>query len=167
MIPWAYTMLQLRFAYATQACLVMIIGYELVAVWVKHTPAQVLVSNNFFFLSSVIIGMVAGYTIERGYRTHFLQRRLIEAQRAELALHNEQLDSALQKSLDGLRRQAAELKASRAEDSLTGEAPSRPRPAAVRLANRAAATTRFSIPQSHRVVGDSDCRGRTSLEPEV
>ena len=113
-IPWAYTMLQLRFAYATQACLVMIIGYELVAVWVKHTPAQVLVSNNFFFLSSVIIGMVAGYTIERGYRTHFLQRRLIEAQRAELAVHNEQLDSALQKSLDGLRRQAAELKASRA-----------------------------------------------------
>jgi signal transduction histidine kinase len=113
-IPWAYTMLQLRFAYATQACLVMIIGYELVAVWVKHTPTQVLVSNNFFFLSSVIIGMVAGYTIERGYRTHFLQRRLIEAQRAELAVHNEQLDSALQKSLDGLRRQAAELKASRA-----------------------------------------------------
>ncbi|MGH3214220.1 MAG: hypothetical protein ACRDL9_06550, partial [Trebonia sp.] len=69
-IPWAYTLLQMRFAYATLACLVMIIGYELVAVWVKHTPAQVLVSNNFFFLSSVIIGMVAGYTIERGYRTH-------------------------------------------------------------------------------------------------
>jgi len=113
-IPWAYTMLQLRFSSATRACLVMIIGYEAVAIWVRHTPAQVLVSNNFFFLSSVVIGMVAGYTIERGYRTHFLQRRLIEAQRAELAVHNEQLDSALQKSLDGLRSQAAELKASRA-----------------------------------------------------
>jgi signal transduction histidine kinase len=113
-IPWAYTMLQLRFSSATRACLVMIIAYEAVAVWVRHTPAQVLVSNNFFFLSSVVIGMVAGYTIERGYRTHFLQRRLIEAQRAELAVHNEQLDSALQKSLDGLRSQAAELKASRA-----------------------------------------------------
>lgn len=113
-IPWAYTMLQLRFAYATAACLVMIVGYELAAVWVKHTPAQVLVSNNFFLLSSVVIGMVAGYTIERGYRTHFLQRRLIEAQRAELAIHNEQLDSALQESLSGLRSQAAELRASRA-----------------------------------------------------
>jgi signal transduction histidine kinase len=113
-IPWAYTMLQLRFTYATRACLVMIIGYELVAIWVRHTPTQVLVSNNFFFLSSVVIGMVAGYTIERGYRTHFLQRRLIEAQRAELAIHNEQLGSALQESLIGLRRQAAELQASRA-----------------------------------------------------
>jgi signal transduction histidine kinase len=85
-----------------------------VAVWLEPTPIQILINNNFFFLSAVIIGMVAGYTIERGLRTDFLQRRLIEAQRAELAVHNAQLDSELQKSLDGLRRQAAELQASRA-----------------------------------------------------
>ena len=113
-IPGVYTVLQLRFLYATWACLVIIIGYELVAIWVKPAPVEILVSNNFFFISEVVIGMVAGYTIERGFRTHFLQQRLIEAQRAELAVHNEQLDSALQKSLDDLRRQAAELRASRA-----------------------------------------------------
>jgi signal transduction histidine kinase len=113
-IPWAYTVLQLRFSYATRACLAIIIGYEIVAVWLEPTPIQILINNNFFFLSAVIIGMVAGYTIERGLRTDFLQRRLIEAQRAELAVHNAQLDSELQKSLDGLRRQAAELQASRA-----------------------------------------------------
>ena len=76
------------------------------------TPIHILVNNNFFFLSAVIIGMVAGYTIERGLRTDFLQRRVIEAQRAELTVHNAQLDSALQESLEGLRRQAAELQAS-------------------------------------------------------
>ena len=113
-IPWAYTVLQLRFSYATRACLAIIIGYEIVAVWLEPTPIQILINNNFFFLSAVIIGMVAGYTIERGLRTDFLQRRLIEAQRAELAVHNAQLDSGLQKFRDGLRRQAAELQASRA-----------------------------------------------------
>lgn len=113
-IPWAYAVVQLRFSYATWACLACIVGYELVAIWLKPTPVRILVNNNFFFLSAVIVGMVAGYTIERGFRIHFLQRRLIEAQRAELAVHNEQLDSALQESLDGLRRQAAELRASRA-----------------------------------------------------
>jgi signal transduction histidine kinase len=113
-IPWAYTVLQLRFSYATKACLAIIIGYEIVAVWLEPTPIEILINNNFFFLSAVIIGMVAGYTIERGLRTDFLQRRLIEAQRAELAVNNAQLDSELQKSLDGLRRQAAELQASRA-----------------------------------------------------
>jgi signal transduction histidine kinase len=113
-IPWAYAVVQLRFSYATWACLACIIGYEFVAIWLKPTPVEILVNNNFFFLSAVIVGMVAGYTIERGFRIHFLQRRLIEAQRAELAVHNEQLDSALQESLDDLRRQAAELRASRA-----------------------------------------------------
>jgi len=113
-IPWAYAVVQLRFSYATWACLVCIIGYEFVAIWLKPTPVQILVNNNFFFLSAVVVGMVAGYTIERGFRIHFVQRRLIEAQRAELADHNEQLGSALQESLDGLRRQAAELRASRA-----------------------------------------------------
>jgi signal transduction histidine kinase len=113
-IPWAYTLLQLRFSYATCACLAIIIGYEFVAIVLQPTPVRILVNNNFFFLSAVIIGMVAGYTIERGLRTDFLQRRVIEAQRAELTVHNAQLDSALQESLEGLRRQAAELQASRA-----------------------------------------------------
>src|SRR5215472_8783309 len=113
-IPWAYTLLQLRFSYATWACLAIIIGYEIVAVLLQPTPVQILINNNFFFLSAVIIGMVAGYTIERGLRTDFLQRRVIEAQRAELTIHNAQLDSALQESMDGLRRQAAEIQASRA-----------------------------------------------------
>lgn len=113
-IPWAYTLLQLRFSYATRACLAIMIGYEAVAMWLKPTPLEILINNNFFFFSSVIIGIVAGYTIERGLRTGFLQRRLIEAQRAELAVHNAQLDSALQDSLEELRHKAAELQASRA-----------------------------------------------------
>jgi signal transduction histidine kinase len=113
-IPWAYTVLQLRFSSATKACLVIMAGYEFVAIWLKPTPAEILLSNNFFFLSSVIIGMVAGYTIERGLRTDFLQRRLIESQRAELAKHNVQLDSALQASLEEVRQKAEDLQDSRA-----------------------------------------------------
>jgi signal transduction histidine kinase len=114
LIPWAYTVLQLRFSSATVACLIVMAGYEVVAIWLAPTPAEILVSNNFFFLSSVIIGMVAGYTIERGLRTDFLQRRVIETQRAELAEHNVQLDSALQISLEEVRRKAEDLQTSRA-----------------------------------------------------
>lgn len=113
-IPAAYTLLQLRFAWATAVCVIMIAAYEVVAIWVQSLPGSLLLTNNVFFLSSLSIGMVAGYTIERGARTEFLQRRLIETQREELARHNVQLDSALQASLDEVRRQAAELQASRA-----------------------------------------------------
>ena len=46
-------------------------------------------------------------------RTDFLQRRLLEAERAQLAAHNAQLGSELAASVEQLRRQAAELQASR------------------------------------------------------
>src|SRR5207248_5279004 len=80
-IPWAYSVLRLRFAYATAAAATILVGYEVVAVWVKHTPPDILVNNNFFFISSVIVGMAAGYTIERSMRAEFLQRRLIDRER--------------------------------------------------------------------------------------
>src|SRR5919198_4891606 len=80
-IPWAYSVLRLRFLYATAAAAKILVGYEVVAVWVKDTPADILVNNNFFFVSSVIVGMAAGYTIERGMRAEFLQRRLIDRER--------------------------------------------------------------------------------------
>ena len=56
---------------------------------------------------------VALYTMARGLRADFLRRRVIEAQRAELAARNAELSSALDASVAQLRRQAAELQASR------------------------------------------------------
>jgi signal transduction histidine kinase len=120
-VPWAYAVLQLRFCYATAACLAIMAGYEAVAVWLRPTPPEILINNNFFFLSAVIIGMVAGYTMERGLRTDFLQRRVIEAQRAELAAHNAQLGSALEASVAQLHSQAAELQASRTRIVAAGD----------------------------------------------
>ncbi len=113
-VPWGFTVLQIRFSYAVKVSILILAGYEAVAIWVKPTPAEILINNNFFFVSAVIIGMVAGYTMERSVRTDFLQRRLIEAQREELAHHNVQLDSALQESLEEVRHKAEELQASRA-----------------------------------------------------
>ena len=60
-VPWVYTVLQLRFAYAAKACLAIMIGYEAVAVWLKPTPPEILVNNNFFFL---------GRHPRRGRRVH-------------------------------------------------------------------------------------------------
>ena len=79
----AYTLLQLRFAYVTVTCLLLMAAYEWVAISVKATPGLVLLSNNFFFFSANVIGMIAGYTLERGVRTDFIQRQVIEKQRRE------------------------------------------------------------------------------------
>ena len=120
-IFWTYTLLQLRFAYATVACGAIIVGYEVVAIWFTDTPIEILVNNNFFFLTAAILGVAAGYNIEDGIRTSFLQRRLIEEQRAELAERNVELDAALRTSLDEVRTQAQELRASRARIVVAGD----------------------------------------------
>ncbi len=78
----AYTLLQLRSAYVTVTCILIMAAYEWLAV-IKATPALILLSNNFFFFSANAIGMLAGYTLERSVRTDFLQRRVIETQRQE------------------------------------------------------------------------------------
>ena len=58
-----------------------------------------LISNKFFFLSAVIIAVVARYPMERGLRTDFLQRRVIDARRAELQARIARLGTELEASV--------------------------------------------------------------------
>jgi hypothetical protein len=106
----AYTLLQLQVVYAAMACLLCLGAYEWVAIVVKTTPNMILLNNNFFFVSANVIGMLAGFVIERGVRTDFLQRRVIEMQRreAEKLLRNvlpEEIARRL-KAEEGARREA-------------------------------------------------------------
>ena len=112
-VQWSYAVVQLRFHWATVAALTVVAAYELTAVWHRPVSVEVFINNNFFLLSTVIIGMLAGYTIERGVRSDFIQRRLIDEQRAQLAVQNRHLDSALQASLEEVKAQALELQLSR------------------------------------------------------
>ncbi len=120
-IQGIYAVLQLRFAWATVATLIVLASYELAAIWHRPSSLEVFVNNNFFLLGTTIIGMLAGYTIERSVRTDFLQRRVIEAQRSQLSDQNRHLDSALQVSLEEVRAKALELQASRARIVATAD----------------------------------------------
>jgi hypothetical protein len=65
-IPWTCTVLPLRFWHTTAACMAVPSGYEIVA-WLKPTLPEIL-TNNFFFLSAVIIAMVADIPADRERR---------------------------------------------------------------------------------------------------
>jgi serine phosphatase RsbU (regulator of sigma subunit) len=104
-LMWAYTFFATRFIYASLACWAVVVAYEIVAIGLTNTPIQVLISNNFFFLSANIIGMLACYTTELYKRRDFWQRRLLEEEQARSEallgeLHQELLlASEIQKSL--------------------------------------------------------------------
>ena len=75
----AHSMYRLRFVYATLSTILVLVGYEYIAIvhqklMVSKDGFAVFVSNNFFFVSSIILGMAASYFLEVYIRRVFAQR---------------------------------------------------------------------------------------------
>ncbi len=49
---WGYAFVCVRFLWATLAGWVQVILYEVVAIWINPVPVDILISNNFFFISA-------------------------------------------------------------------------------------------------------------------
>jgi class 3 adenylate cyclase len=94
-IVGTHTILRLRFVYATLSTILIVAGYELIGIVHQRllaSPDGVLffISNNFFFISSNIIGMTASYFLEVYIRRDFAQRLRLaqEQEKAERLLLN-------------------------------------------------------------------------------
>jgi len=92
---WSYSLARLRFGYAVLTNVLIILGYEFVAIYIKQYPTtetgMVIFSlNNFFLIGATVIGMVTSYALERYTRVDFLQKMTIQAQRdqADRLLYN-------------------------------------------------------------------------------
>ncbi len=95
-LMWNYTFLRLRFKPALVAGVLLVVSYEIVALGYQRLLSLPLgrvtfTINNFFFISTNIVGLCAGYFIERYARIDFMQRRALELEksRAESLLQKE------------------------------------------------------------------------------
>ena len=120
---YGYTFFKLRFIWATLVGLMIVIAYEIAAIWLSQTPIPVLVNNNFFFLSGNIMGMFACYSIEHYSRKDFMQARLLEAEREKVDAINRELEKRVEERTaqlvtanEDLRQEIAERK--RVEEAL-------------------------------------------------
>jgi hypothetical protein len=124
-VVFVFTLVRLSFAHAVALSGIIIAVYVGVALWIVETPAELLVNNLFFLLSSAIISGSANYSMERYARTNFLQRRVIEARTRELEEKNAELvakHQALAESRAATARSArrSELIFSALSDALPG-----------------------------------------------
>jgi signal transduction histidine kinase/CheY-like chemotaxis protein len=85
---FGYTFIKARFIYASFAGWLIVIAYEISAVWISHTPFTILVNNNFFFISSNIIGMFVGYSLELSARKDFYMRKRLELEQEKVKSAN-------------------------------------------------------------------------------
>ena len=87
---FGYTFFKLDFVYAALTGILIVIAYEIAAIWFTHTPIPILINNNFFFLTGNLFGMFASYSIELYSRKEFLQARLLETEKKKV--HQANLD---------------------------------------------------------------------------
>ncbi|MDY6904653.1 MAG: HD domain-containing phosphohydrolase [Thermodesulfobacteriota bacterium] len=88
---FSYTLLRLRFLWATLAGWAVVAIYETVAVMID-TPPVILLNNSFFFISANIVGMFACYAIEYSHRNDFFLARKLEEQQMAIHRANQELE---------------------------------------------------------------------------
>lgn len=99
-IMWSYTFVKLRFVYAAISCWTIVLGYEITGIVYKDMLSNtqmipIFVNNNFFFISSNILGMFACYLIELYSRKDFFQRRELADKREELQTERNELKNRI------------------------------------------------------------------------
>lgn len=89
---YGYSFLKLRFIWASITCWMLVIAYEISAIWLHKTPFPTLINNNFFFLSGNMIGMAACYSIEYFLRKNYIQSRLLDDEKKKVLNANIELE---------------------------------------------------------------------------
>ncbi|HOU49663.1 MAG: diguanylate cyclase [Smithella sp.] len=88
---WGYTLIRLFFIWASLAGWMQVFLYEIAALWI-HTPSTIFISNNFFFISANIVGMMACYAIEFYARRDFFMQQQLEIEKEHVNTINKELE---------------------------------------------------------------------------
>ena len=107
---YGYTFVKLRFMWASITGWLIVVAYEIAAIWISPTPIPILINNNFFFLSGNILGMFACYSIEYHSRKRFMDACLLEAEKKKVTEINEELEDRVRDRTAQLAETNEELK---------------------------------------------------------
>ena len=94
---WGYSFTRVRFIWATSAGWLIVVLYEIIAIYISDTPHQILLTNNFFFISANVIGMCVCYAIEYYARFSFFITYLLNTERAKIKSANQRLEQIVER----------------------------------------------------------------------
>lgn len=105
-----YTFIRARFLYATIVGWSIVASYEVAAIWISDTPIEILINNNFFFISANVIGMFISYFMEQSARRDFYMRILLEKEQKKVKAANNALEKRVQERTRQLTSANKDLK---------------------------------------------------------
>lgn len=91
-----YTVVKLRFVWASCTCWFLVFLYEFAAIYLVETPVPILINNNFFFIGANLIGMFSCYAIEYSARRDFFLKCLLQKEREHVRNARDILEEKVQ-----------------------------------------------------------------------
>lgn len=107
---FGYTFTRARFVYASIAGWSIVLAYEISVFFFSDTPINTIISNNFFFISSNLIGMFISYFLELTARSEFYVRVLLEKEKENVKLANNALEKRVMDRTKQLYNANADLR---------------------------------------------------------
>ena len=105
-----YTFIKARFIYATVVGWSIVATYEVAAIWITDTPVEILINNNFFFISANVIGMFISYFLEQSVRRDFYMRILLQKEQEKVQSANNALEKRVQERTRQIAQANKDLK---------------------------------------------------------
>ncbi|MBI4581628.1 MAG: response regulator [Planctomycetes bacterium] len=90
-IQFACAFCKLRFVWAGLVSSLIVVSYEIVAIFIVATETPILVNNGFFFISTAVICGFSSYFIELHTRRDFLSRCMLEEEKRKTISTNKLL----------------------------------------------------------------------------
>lgn len=103
-----FTILRIPFIWANIVGWTIVLLYEITALYL-HTPATVIISNSFFFISANLLGMAACYIIEYGARHDFCLQKQLSIEKEKVNELNLDLEQKIIERTRELENKNAEL----------------------------------------------------------
>jgi PAS domain S-box-containing protein len=110
-IMYSYSLSKLRFVYMCIASWLIVGAYEIVALMFIHTHAQVVLTDNIFYIAANLFGMFSSYNREIYMRRDFFHNRMIqELEEKKHHREKEQLNEALGRTSISLQESEARFR---------------------------------------------------------
>ncbi len=98
-----YFFIKLRFFMATMAGWLILLSYNVGAIFFSDTLPEVIINNNFFYVSANLIGMFAAYNIEYYARRDFYQNDQLDQRKAQVEEANRTLEQKVEERTSELK----------------------------------------------------------------
>ncbi|WP_195715207.1 ATP-binding protein [Ancylomarina sp. 16SWW S1-10-2] len=90
-----YLFLKLRFIWAAVCGWLLLIIFNILAIFYAHSPIATIITNNFFFISANLIGMFASYYMESQNRRNFWLNRKLDKEKLSVEEQNKCLEQTV------------------------------------------------------------------------